>query len=173
MRIVFLVGMPGAGKTHWGRLWSKAAGCTFFDLDDEVSSIAGLAIPDIFRSVGETGFRTLEAVALLDTIAAARDSSSIIATGGGTPAFDRNMDVMLRTGCVVYLRAGIETLHRQISGSGVARPLLEVPGADPNILQSLLERRRPHYERAHFTYDVEQLHTDTFAQITEACIKRQ
>ena len=96
MNLIFLVGMPGAGKTHWGRVWSEQHGFDFADLDEHIEAQAGLSIPEIFKGVGEQGFRVLEASVLLDSIAAAKGRDTIIATGGGTPIFDSNMITMLR-----------------------------------------------------------------------------
>jgi len=173
MSLIFLVGMPGAGKTHWGRLWSEAHSIAFIDLDEQLTAKAGLAIVDIFKSIGEPGFRKLEAAVLLETIVNARGSDAIIAVGGGTPAFGSNMDSMLRTGCVVYLRAEISTLLRQIKGADIIRPLLQIEGEGRPTLENLLEQRQPFYERATFTHDVEQLRTNTFAQILQECTSRQ
>jgi shikimate kinase len=172
MRLIFLIGMPGAGKSYWGRIWARAHDFKYADLDNLVEAAAGVAIPYIFQSIGESGFRTLEAAALLDAIAEARERDMIIATGGGTPAFDSNMDTMLRTGYVVYLNARTETLRRQISASETVRPLLQGAGIGNAALEELLQARKPFYERAHLTLAVEELHTGTFAQILEACTDR-
>lgn len=171
MNLIFLVGMPGVGKSHWGRIWAATQKYDFSDLDEHVEAQAGLSIADIFHGVGEQGFRVLEAAGLLDTISAARGRNTIIATGGGTPVFNSNMDTMLRTGCVVYLQAGIDTLIRQLNISKEERPLLQE--YNEVTLKELLEIRQPFYQRAHINIPVEKATPDTFAQILEACTSRR
>jgi shikimate kinase len=165
--------MPGVGKSYWGRIWARSAGFDIADLDDQIEAQAGVTIPYIFQSMGEEGFRALEASVLLDTISAARGRDTIIATGGGTPVFDRNMEYMLRTGCVVYLSAGIDTLLRQLEGTELSRPLLYHLDLNEDTLAAMLEKRRPFYERAHLTIAVETVSTGTFAQILDECTGRQ
>ena len=131
-----------------------------------------MSIPDIFRSIGEGGFRTLETSILQQTIAAA-NRDTIIATGGGTPVFNHNMELMLGAGCVVYIRANIDRLLEQIAGSAAVRPLLnQAPGA-AGKLEALLEQRSAIYECAHISLELEKIHTDTFAQILDQCTSRQ
>ena len=173
MSLVFLIGMPGVGKTFWGRIWAAASDYDFVDLDEDIETQAGVSIADIFCDVGEDGFRALETTVLRDTIAAARGRNTIIATGGGTPVFSNNMDAMLESGFVVYLKADIETLLKQIAGSEVLRPLLQHSDPDAAVLEGLLKRRAPFYERAHLSVAVENLRTDTFAQILKECTSRQ
>jgi shikimate kinase len=173
MRLIFLIGMPGAGKSYWGRIWARSAGFDFADLDEHIEAQAGVTIPYIFQSMGEDGFRALEASVLLDTIADARGRDTVVATGGGTPVFDCNMDVMLRSGCVVYLTAEIGTLVRQLEGTELSRPLLYHLDLNEDALAGMLEKRKVFYERAHVTVAVEKIGTDTFAQILEECTNRQ
>src|SRR5690606_16650552 len=115
------------------------------------------------QSMGEEGFRGLEAAVLLDTIAISRDADTVIATGGGTPVFGGNMDTMLRAGCVVYLTSETETLIRQLRRTDLNRPLLYHLELNAANLSALLAKRREFYERAHVTVAVENIHTDTFA----------
>ena len=49
----FLVGMPGCGKSTFGRRLSKSTGYKLIDLDIEIVSYAGKTISDIFESEGE------------------------------------------------------------------------------------------------------------------------
>lgn len=170
-RPVFLIGMPGAGKTHWGRLWADAYGRKFTDLDALVEVMEGATIPEMFETRGERGFRDAEQRALqylLERI----DDRALIACGGGTPAFDDNLERMQAAGIVVYLRARAEQLARQLIESPKARPLVAA-GRDVASLLPVVEKifslRRDCYEGAHLTLDVEDLTETSFAQILTAC----
>jgi shikimate kinase len=169
MNLLFLVGMPAVGKSHWGKTWAKQHDYEFTDIDDHIEIRAGLSIPDIFRSVGLEGFRTLEGYVLLDAISTARAGSgkAIIATGGGTPTHGDNMGIMLRSGCVVRLTANVNTILQHIDNSNAIRPLLQ--NCDAASLERLREEREPYYSRAHISVAVENIRHDTFDQIINQC----
>ncbi len=58
---LFLVGMPGSGKSTLGRLLAKRLGKAFYDADSELERRLGVSIPVIFELEGEPGFRDREA----------------------------------------------------------------------------------------------------------------
>ena len=62
--IIFLIGMPAAGKTFWGRAWAEQNQFAFADLDETIVQFAGVTIPQIFASAGEDGFRAIERAVL-------------------------------------------------------------------------------------------------------------
>ena len=55
-----LVGMPGSGKTTLGKALAKKMRRPFVDCDAEIERVAGMSIPEIFRTRGEEAFRALE-----------------------------------------------------------------------------------------------------------------
>lgn len=173
MSLVFLIGMPGVGKTHWGRIWSAAAKFEFIDLDECIVARAGTPIPQIFREHGEIAFRNLESAVLNEVISSAKGRNLLIATGGGTPAFNDNMRAMLDAGCVVYLQADIDRLLQQLSGSATNRPLWDPEKSTAQSLEALLAVRHLFYQQAPISLPVETIHTDTFAEILLQCISRQ
>ena len=78
--IVYLVGMPGAGKSTVGKELAGRLGVPFVDLDQEIEREAGAAVADIFRDEGEASFRALEAAAL---VKASMEDPSVVSCGGG------------------------------------------------------------------------------------------
>jgi shikimate kinase len=170
MSVIFLVGMPGVGKTFWGKTWAEQHGWGFSDLDDHVTLMTGYTIPQIFASAGEDGFRAIEAVVLEQTIKGSRNTNTIIATGGGTPIYEDNMDVMLSAGCVVFLTGRMKTLLSHLKGNSEERPLLAELSEEK--LDEMRTKRTPYYSQAHMQIEVERIGEGTFAQILEGCTNR-
>ena len=133
---VWLVGMPGSGKSAVGRALAERMGLPFVDLDDEVERAAGRTVPAIFAADGEAGFRGLEVRALGD---AADGPRAVVATGGGAVLSDSNRHRMRQTGLVVHLDVDEAVALPRLESSPTPRPLLAEPGAWARLAE---ERRR-------------------------------
>lgn len=131
---LWLVGMPGVGKTTVGGLLGEALGRPFVDLDAEIERIAGMSIPEIFAAKGEAGFREIEAQAAIN---ASRGRGTVIATGGGTVLRDANRRAMRDTGTVVWLQRDLSRLPTE------GRPLSDAKG-----VEKLYAEREPIYRAA-------------------------
>lgn len=131
---LWLVGMPGVGKTTVGGLLGEALGRPFVDLDAEIERIAGMPIPEIFAAKGEAGFREIEAQAAIN---ASRGRGTVIATGGGTVLRDANRRAMRESGTVVWLQRDLSRLPTE------GRPLSEAKG-----VEKLYAEREPIYRAA-------------------------
>ena len=60
MKNIILIGMMGCGKSTVGRLTAEKLGMALVDTDERIQRDTGRAIPEIFASEGEAGFRDLE-----------------------------------------------------------------------------------------------------------------
>ena len=149
MRLVTLVGLPGAGKSTIGRQLARKRGLPFFDSDLVIEERLGETIRTFFAREGEAAFRDLEEQVIDELTLQGR---CVLATGGGAVLRGRNRQHMRERGAVVYLRASPEQLMRRLRND-TKRPLLQV--ADPMArLQDLYEEREPLYkEVADFTFD--------------------
>jgi shikimate kinase len=135
--IVYLVGMPGAGKSTVGRELAGRLGVPFLDLDAEIEREAGAAVTDIFRDEGEASFRALEAAAL---VKASMQDPAVIACGGGVVLEPANRITLRNTGVAVYLDVPLEGLRRRVQPAA-DRPLIRREGD----LERLLASRGPLY----------------------------
>ena len=93
---LFLIGMPGSGKSTIGRYLAESLGLPVYDLDKLVEAAAGKSIPDIFANEGENRFRELEKEVLREVIA--NHPKGIISTGGGAPCYFDNFAKMQQAG---------------------------------------------------------------------------
>lgn len=135
--IVYLVGVPGAGKSVVGRELADRLGVPFIDLDGEIERKAGASVVEIFRSKGEAAFRALEAAALVE---ASSHDPSVVACGGGVVLEPANRITLRATGTCVFLDVPIAQLLERVRPAA-DRPLIQRDGD----LERLLEEREPLY----------------------------
>ena len=135
--IVYLVGMPGAGKSVVGRELAGRLGVPFVDLDTEIEREAGTSIAEIFQREGEASFRALEAAAL---VKASMEDPAVVACGGGIVLEPANRITLRNTGVAVYLDVPFDELQRRVRPAE-DRPLIRQEGD----LERLLEERGPLY----------------------------
>ena len=137
---IYLVGMPGAGKTTVGRQLARRLERTFVDADHEIEARTGVRIPLIFDIEGEQGFRDREAKVIADL---AGESNLIVATGGGAVLRPENRAALKNGGTVVYLQAAPRLLFER-TRLDPNRPLLQVANPMQKI-EELFAQRDPLY----------------------------
>lgn len=147
--IFFLIGMPGAGKTTFGRAFAANKNCRFVDLDAEIEYLQNGTIADIFTENGEIGFRKIER----DTLQNLNFTQPlVVATGGGTPCFYDNMAFMRTKGTVLWLDAPLAVIQQRLITTSAQRPLLQ--GLENNELAQkiadLYQKRHAFYAKAHY-----------------------
>lgn len=149
---VYLIGLPGSGKSTFGKKLADAANIPFVDLDQLIEQETGKSVAAIFSESGEAYFRNLEAVELRRQ---SKAPAFIMACGGGTPCFYENITFMKATGKTLFINVPVTEIVRRFTATGEhrVRPLLAE--ADPERLQekleSLLEKRMVFYAQADVT----------------------
>jgi shikimate kinase len=112
----------GSGKSTVGRALAGVLGWLPIDLDAAIEAHAGMSVREIFAHQGEAAFRELEQAALLDAIRA--PAPAVIATGGGTFTFPRNLALIRAAGTSVWLNPSFATIVARIGALGKQdRPL--------------------------------------------------
>jgi shikimate kinase len=145
---IFLTGFMGAGKTSVGRRLADRLGWPFVDLDEEIEKLAGESVREIFAQAGEGRFRELEGHVLSEAM---RKDPAVVATGGGTLTFPRNLSAARSAGLVVWLNPDFATLTRRVGGRGKEdRPLFR----DEATVLALYRERLPAYALADLRVDV-------------------
>lgn len=171
-KFIFLIGMPAAGKTYWGRKIADRYSLPFIDLDSFISEQEQASVSALFAMYGEAGFREREHKHLKKLIAAA-SPCTIVACGGGTPCFNNNIQLMKDAGIVIYLQADISALIARLKDSEDVRPLLRGKNDLAAHLTELLNKRRGDYEQAHYILQSANISLTTFAEIISLCTNRQ
>lgn len=144
---IFLIGLPGSGKTTIGRALAERLAIPFVDLDAEVENKEGCSVAQIFEKKGEPYFRQAEASVLREI--STRYDSFVMATGGGTPCFYDGIEFMNSMGITVFLNVPVDTLSHRLNKDGVTqRPLLQSADNIHETLQQLKHTRLKFYEQA-------------------------
>ena len=146
---VVLVGLPGSGKSTFGKQLAKEMDFPFLDLDQLIEERYQLKIAEIFSLHGEGKFREWETLVLEDTLK--QDLAFVLASGGGTPCFNDNMDLINSQGVSVYLDVPLASISHRLQSSTVEqRPLFQ--GLDQGEitlkLKSLVVTREYFYSQA-------------------------
>lgn len=118
---IYLIGMMGAGKSYSASRLAKVMGVKHFDLDELIVNELQKTVRQIFQEDGEEFFREaeknmLEKISKLDAF--------VLATGGGTPCFHENMQLMNKTGTTVWIDEPLEILYLRLKEGSMKRPLL-------------------------------------------------
>ena len=138
MKNIVLIGMPGCGKSTFGKRLARRLSRKFYDADDVLEEREQRTIKDFFAE-SEDAFRAAE-TRTLAYLAELEDA--VIATGGGAVKRAENMELMKRNGVVIFLDRKPEQILGNIEGD--ARPLL---AEDKQRIFKLYEERIDLYRR--------------------------
>ena len=161
-----LVGPMGAGKSTVAALLAQRWGTTVRDTDQDIETVEGRQISEIFVDDGEAYFRALERAAVADALAG---HPGVLALGGGA-VMDPGTRAALAGQTVVFLNVGLSDAVKRV-GLGVGRPLLL--GNVRSRVKALLDERLPIY-RAVAAVHVEtdgRTPEDVAAEVAEAVEK--
>ncbi len=159
MNRIFLIGYMGAGKTTLGKALASHLSYEFIDLDWYIEEKIGQSIPSFFSDQGEKAFREIEHSSLIELLG---KENAILATGGGVPCFYDNMELMLKSGVVVFLEASQEVLFQRLKDTLHQRPVLRSKTETElrEFIASSLKVRMPYYGRATHKINADQLESE-------------
>jgi shikimate kinase len=138
MTNIYLIGMPGCGKSTIGAIVSKNTGFDFVDADEFIVNSEGRTIEQMFE-IGEEEFRIAETKALKEL---SKKNNLMVATGGGIVTREENIDIMKSTGKVIFIDASVSFILENCALDG--RPLLK----DKNKIHDLYNKRISIYRKA-------------------------
>ena len=126
-----LIGMPGSGKSTYGKLIAKELNKEFYDTDKVFEETFGSTPKQVILEKGEPAFRDMESeiVATLSS-----KFGVVIATGGGAVLRENNRKLLKANGTVLFIDRDISLLPTD------ERPLSKEYG-----VQKLYEEREPIY----------------------------
>lgn len=145
---IYLIGMPGSGKSTLGKQLADHLSLPFVDLDTAIEDHEQKEVNDIFREQGEDHFRLIESQLLREW--GGSEKSFVMATGGGAPCFHHGIDIINQTGLSIFLDVSTDTLLNRLHAK-TDRPLLNSIDAKEKDekLRNLRALRLNCYQQAH------------------------
>lgn len=115
---IYIIGMPGSGKTTIAKQLAKTLNYTYIDLDGMIEKDSLMFIEEIFEKYGEEKFRAFETNALRDITC----DQAVISCGGGVVTVKENKELM--KGLKLYLDTDITVIKKRLE-TDYQRPLLK------------------------------------------------
>ena len=162
----FIIGFKNSGKTTFGRELAKMLALDFIDLDEYIEKKENKGIPELYTSLGEDGFRSLEWKSLKEVV---HNTNIIISTGGGAPCHCDNMTLMEKYGDVIYLKVSDNTLVGRLKVAAEDRPIVKGKSEDElwQYVASLRDRCEHHYLRAKYIVDGDNLDMEVVVRMVD------
>jgi shikimate kinase len=157
--IAVLVGPPGSGKTTVGTALAERLEIPLRDTDQDVETLTGSTIADLFVDRGEDYFRELES----EAVRAALDSHGGVLSLGGGAVLRPETRKALTAHYVVWLDVSVPSAVKRLD-MNVARPLLL--GNVRGRFAELDRARRPLYA------EVATIHMDTSELTVEEVVEK-
>ncbi len=146
---IFVIGMPGCGKTTLGKQLAESLQMPFVDLDEVITENEKRSIPELFATEGEDYFRVIERKLLRKTNEVY--DQFVMATGGGAPCFFDNITYINSKGISIYLNVSPGEITKRLINKGKSdRPLLKGINEDKLVgeIAEKLDYRTPYYDQA-------------------------
>jgi shikimate kinase len=167
---IVLIGYRGTGKSHVGRLVSEKLSFPYVSIDKAITLRAGLSIPEIVERYGWPGFRDRESLEVREM---AVWDSIVIDTGGGVIERPENVEQLRGNGCIIWLKASVETIVSRIEGND-ERPALTAGKTFTEEVSEVLERRTPLYRAAAmYEIDTDALEPEEIADMIITIFQKQ
>jgi len=149
MKVITLIGMPGAGKSTIGRLLAKELGYDFLDLDVLIKEKTGRSHDLIIAEDGEERFLKLEEELVLGLNFASFARGLVFSPGGSIVYSLPAMEKLKKETTVFYLELPLQAIRDRLGEGASARGII---GFKNKGLELVFEERTPLYQSfAHHT----------------------
>ncbi|NJO70224.1 MAG: shikimate kinase [Bacteroidetes bacterium] len=162
--LIFLVGFMGSGKSTLGKQLARKLNYQYIDQDHYIESKTAMTIADYFSTKGEESFRKLEHETLKELL---KLKDTVISTGGGTPCFFNNVELMNAGGLAIYLKLRPEILMSRLKNAQQERPLIKGKSESEllEFIKMKLKEREPYYLKAKCVIESLDLKSDDLLQL--------
>lgn len=151
--------MPGAGKSHVGKLLAEHLGSTFIDPDKLIEAEYLKPLPEVVAELGEEAFLLKEGE--ITRLATRGRPHCVIATGGSIIYNTDAMEYLADIGFIVYLKVPLTTLEERIQ----KEPRAIVNLGEKTLAELYAERDPLYSEWANVTVYADHPDTDVLEDI--------
>lgn len=130
--------MMGVGKSTVGMKLAAKLKMRFVD-SDELIAYEFASVSKLFELFGEEGFRKYE-TRVIKQVSGYTDT--VLATGGGVPLSEHNMEMLVRNYNIIYLKATAPTIISRVSA--IDHPLIAVN--TENSVKRIMNERKDIYK---------------------------
>ncbi|WP_238901305.1 MULTISPECIES: shikimate kinase [unclassified Clostridium] len=116
---IIIIGMPGSGKTTFGKILAEELNIKFFDMDEYIQEKTGKTTMQLFEN-GEEYFRDIETETCKELMGY---NDILISTGGGVIKRKINIDILKNGGTIIFLDRPVDKILEDVDVS--YRPLLK------------------------------------------------
>jgi len=148
---IALIGLRGAGKTTLGQKLAKQRDVPFIDLAQEIESLSGMSLGEIFSLYGQSAYRRYEHQALEQVLSNHREA--IIETGGSIVSEPSSLGLLFECCTTVWVKTSAEEHISRVVAQGDKRPFVGPDHQVTEDLRQILVERSPLYAKAQFEID--------------------
>ncbi len=144
MSNLYLIGYRGTGKTTVSGILARKLKKKIIHMDSEIEKKTG-KIEIFVNEKGWSSFRKIEAELLKEV---SKKDDLIVDCGGGIILADENIDLMKKTGRIIWLKAGVKTIRERLIKDSIKRPSLTGKKDSIDEIEEVLAQRIEKYEKA-------------------------
>ena len=140
MKSIVLMGIKHCGKSTQARMISEKLGCDSFDTDDVIAEMTGKSPREIYTESGEGEFKKAEVMACRKVCGdlSVSGKRAVIATGGGICNNPEAIEVLRKTGTLVYLCA-----DKNVATERVVREITVAPDGTLGNMPAYIAKKIP------------------------------
>jgi len=167
---IFLIGYMSSGKSTLGKIMAHQLNYKFIDIDKVFEEKYQISINNFFVKFGESKFRELEHQLLLSFL---KENNAVISTGGGTPCYFNNIDIINNNGISIYLKLHHKSIISRLKTSKKQRPLVKdlYDQEFEEYIEENLKIREVFYNKAQLTIKSENLTANELIKFLKENIK--
>jgi len=108
---ILLIGMPGSGKTTYGKLLAEKLGFKFIDCDEYVEQKEKMSLQEIIDIKGDEEFLKIEEKRNLELLSL---KNYILASGGSVVYIEKLMKAFKKSSFIIFLDTPLEIIEKRL-----------------------------------------------------------